>query len=507
MDLSTVLSRAQRGIDAPLVRVETHISNGLPAFNIVGLPATAVRESKERVRSAIMNSHFQWPDRRLTINLAPADLPKDGGRFDLPIALGILVASGQIPEQALAGKEFIGELALSGALRPIAGSVSAAIAATGCQRCLVVPDLNAASAALVPGAQILGASQLLELSACLHGHHYIDYTPRAQPDQTSTYPDLQDVRSQPAGKRALEIAAAGGHNLLLSGPPGTGKTMLASRLPGILPPLRECEMLEIMALRSAVDATISASECSRRPFRAPHHSASAKALVGGSSNPRPGEISLAHNGVLFLDELPEFPRSVLEVLRGPLEYGAITISRVRDQVTFPARFQLIAAMNPCPCGFDGDLQKPCRCTPDQIQRYRARLSGPLLDRIDLLVNLPRLPASLLMRERPAEESSALVRERVCAARERALQRCEVINARLNDQQLQQHCRLQSSDQHLLEGAIETLGLSVRGYHRVLRVSRSIADLAASDEIESNHLIEALSYRQLQTGEPAVSWQA
>jgi magnesium chelatase family protein len=496
MDLSTVLSRAQQGIDAPLVRVEVHISNGLPAFNIVGLPATAVRESKERVRSALMNSHFEWPDRRLTVNLAPADLPKEGGRFDLPIALGILAASGQIPEQALAGKEFIGELALSGALRPVSGSVSAAVAAAGCQRCLVVPGPNAANAALVPGAKILPAVQLLELSACLHGRQKIDLARTPAPDAEGSYPDLADVRSQALGKRALEIAAAGGHNLLFSGPPGTGKTMLASRLPGILPPLRDREMLEIMALRSAIDPMLSPANCRQRPFRSPHHSASSKALVGGSSIPRPGEISLAHHGVLFLDELPEFPRSVLEVLREPLESGEITISRTRQQVTFPAHFQLIAAMNPCPCGFHGDSQKACRCSPDQIQRYRLRLSGPLLDRIDLLIALPRLPAQILTREQATAESSAQVRQRVSAARARAILRCGVINAGLNDAQLRQHCALKTADRTLLESTIDQLGFSVRGYHRILRVSRTIADLAKSESIDSPHLVEALGYRQV-----------
>jgi magnesium chelatase family protein len=496
MELSTVLSRAQRGVEAPLVQVETHISNGLPAFNIVGLPATAVRESRERVRSALLNSHFEWPARRLTVNLAPADLPKDGGRFDLPIALGILAASGQLPMTSLARREFVGELALDGELRPVSGTVTAAIACSRKGRVLVVPEANGATAAIVPGSQVVAPARLLELCAWLQGRHKPGFVPARALPPAADHPDMADVYDQPLGKRVLEIAASGGHNLLFSGPPGAGKTMLATRLPGILPELDKQELLEVMALRSSIGSGAEQGEDFRRPFRAPHHSASARALVGGGSLPRPGEISLAHNGVLFLDELPEFNRGVLEMLREPMESGQVVVSRVLQQLTFPARFQLIAAMNPCPCGGDGDKRLRCRCTPDQVQRYRQRLSGPLLDRIDMLVTLSPAPSARLLQASAVEEASSQVRARVCTARETAKRRQGCINALLEGEQLKAACQLPASQQQQLDRAVAKWGLSVRSCLRILRVARTIADLAAQELIQKEHLAEALAYRQL-----------
>jgi magnesium chelatase family protein len=494
MELSLIYSRALAGIEAPLVQVEIHLSNGLPAFHIVGLPETAVRESKDRVRSAILNSHFTFPDRRITVNLAPADLPKEGGRFDLPIALGILSASGQVPVHCLPQHEFLGELALNGSLRPVPGVVAAAAAAHAAGRQLVVASASAARAACAPGSAVVGAPDILTLCAHLNGSEKIAPAPAGTTGTGRALPDLRDVIGQEGARRALEIAAAGGHNLLLWGPPGTGKTLLASRLPGLLPPPGPDEMLLGLVLRDLHDRAANGALVPQRPFRSPHHSATAAALVGGGSKPRPGEISLAHGGVLFLDELPEFSRHCLEVLREPLESGTITLARANHSITYPARFQLVAAMNPCPCGFLGDGQRACTCTPDQIQRYRARLSGPLLDRIDLHVQVGRIPPGDLLTPRYTGEASAVVQERVRRCRARQEQRQGGPNAQLSPDQLASVCSLGDAEKSSLEAAAKKLHLSGRGLHRTLRVARTIADLDASSGIGLAHIAEALAYR-------------
>jgi magnesium chelatase family protein len=494
MAVAVVKSRALSGMDAPEVVVEAHLANGLPAFTLVGLPETEVKEARDRVRAAIQNARFEFPARRITVNLAPADLPKESGRFDLPIALAILAASGQIPPDKFNACEFAGELALTGELRTVRGALAMALATRAAQRILVLPAASASEAALASGAEVLAATSLLEVCAWALGQ-----APLAKPALTvlepvSDYPDFCDVKGQAAVKRALEVAAAGGHSVLMSGPPGTGKSMLAARFPGILPAMSEDEALQAAAVQS-LNSAFNIANWMRRPFRAPHHTASAVALVGGGGNPRPGEISLAHHGVLFLDELPEFPRPVLEVLREPLETGHITISRAARQADFPARFQLIAAMNPCPCGYLGHRNNRCRCTPDQVAKYRARISGPLLDRIDIQIEVPALPETELTAA-ASGEASAAIQARVQAARDRQSARQGKPNAALSTREIDLHCAADASGETLLKQAISRLNLSARAYHRVLKLARSIADLAGSQAIGSAHIAEAIQYRRL-----------
>ena len=510
MSLSLVQSRALLGLDAAAVTVEVHLANGLPSFTLVGLADVEVKEARERVRCAIQNSGLEFPhNKRITVNLAPADLPKDSGRFDLPIALGILAASGQIDAARLAGHEFAGELSLSGELRPVRGALAMSLALHQGQVVtqLVLPPDSAEEAALVPDARVYRARHLLDVV-----QHFLPLAADAPPPeptpgwtrvtsqayaQAVQYPDLADVKGQLGAKRALEIAAAGGHSLLLMGPPGSGKSMLAHRFAGLLPAMTTGEALQSAAVAS-LGGRFSLDRWAQRPTCSPHHTASAVALVGGGSPPRPGEISLAHHGVLFLDELPEFPRAALEALREPLESGTITISRAARRAEFPARFQLIGAMNPCPCGYLGSAQKACRCTPDQVSRYQGKLSGPLIDRIDLHVDVPALASADLMQAQ-AGESTATIRERCTAARARAMARQGKSNQALQGQEIDLHVLLDDAAVKFLNVAATRLGWSARSTHRALKVARTIADLAGAHTTQVTHIAEAMQYRRALRG--------
>ena len=501
MSLALVHSRAKSGVQAPAVRVEVYLAAGLPVLNMVGLPEAAVRESRDRVRAAISCAQLEFPNRRITVNLAPADLPKDGGRFDLPLALGILAANGVIDARTLDDYEFLGELALTGELRAIDGVLPAALAAKQAGRQMIVPVGNAAEAGLARSERLFTARTLMDVVLHLRGERSLPKAAAHPALVEAPMPDMADVRGQHSARRAMEIAAAGGHHILLIGSPGCGKTLLASRLPGILPLASDDEAIESAAIASVSGRGLDLTRFRQRPFRSPHHTSSAVALAGGGTQPKPGEISLAHHGVLFLDELAEWDRKSLEVLRQPLESGMVSISRAANTAEFPARFQLVAAMNPCPCGWHGDASGRCRCTPDAIERYRGKLSGPLLDRIDIHLAMTRLSHEELHLNAPSGEASADIRARVVAARAIQAGRAGVCNAHLAQAQLKAHCQLAAADQELLDKAMNVLQLSARATYRILRVARTIADLAGSADIETPHLAEAIQYRQLDRALP------
>ncbi|EMM0381883.1 YifB family Mg chelatase-like AAA ATPase [Pluralibacter gergoviae] len=495
MSLAIVYTRAALGVNAPPITVEVHISSGLPGLTLVGLPETAVKESRDRVRSAIITSGYEFPAKKITINLAPADLPKEGGRYDLPIAIALLAASEQLKTGNLSQYELIGELALTGALRGVSGAISGAVEAIAAGRRIILPVENGPEAGLLDDARCYVAAHLQEVCAFLEGKAGLDNPVALLPDVRDGEACLSEVIGQQQGKRALEITAAGGHNVLLIGPPGTGKTMLAARLPGILPPLSNKEALQSAAIMSLLSASRVQQQWRKRPFRSPHHSASLAAMVGGGSIPLPGEISLAHNGILFLDELPEFERRVLDALREPIESGKVHISRTRAKITYPARFQLIAAMNPSPTGhYQGQHN---RCSPEQTMRYLARLSGPFLDRFDLSLEIPLPPAGLLSQPRTEGERSAEVKKRVIAARDRQMARQGRLNALLGSSQISEYCALRNEDAVWLEETLVRLGLSIRAWQRLLKVSRTIADLAGVEQITRAHLQEALGYRAVE----------